>query len=454
MAHGIDLNAVNDQLRWSPYSRNREAREDVPWNDRFEYLEPQQDEESLLKSAIGSAEFQAQRLAAHYEGRLILQNENPGQDIPNPQYWSARAAFYMAEYERLEQEEYCRRSRSVTPGYTHPDFFGESELDRAKGHAENAALRLASHPEGKAFLDNEDHGEFSGDPEYWRQKEKEYHNRVLAIPKESALDRARRHAHTVRKKVASFSAGNALLETENHELAEPSVEFWRDMEQHYRTVHKRLQADFWDRWKGTIAGSKGSLLQLSSAAASTSNRRPVTRSCTWRGQEKEKRKITTTACCHDPLTTSSRMRRTRSQTRREHKEAYRLGSTVSTTATAKPHCLECSAGHGPASDSSTPISYKRKTKRLANRHARLPGRSIYLREAGRRLESSEGACAHLNFLQPCVPRTSWRCKRVAARQWQHLSTSDSAYHGIKPISQPLDPISSRLRSRGRPRWQQ
>ena len=59
MAHGIDLNAVNDQLRWSPYSRNREAREDVPWNDRFEYLKPQQDEESLLKSAIGSAEFQA-----------------------------------------------------------------------------------------------------------------------------------------------------------------------------------------------------------------------------------------------------------------------------------------------------------------------------------------------------------------------------------------------------------
>ena len=72
----------------------------------------------------------------------------------------------MAEYERLEQEEYYRRSRSVTPGYTYPDFFGESELDRAKGYAKNTALRLALYPKGKAFLDNEDYREFSGDPEY------------------------------------------------------------------------------------------------------------------------------------------------------------------------------------------------------------------------------------------------------------------------------------------------
>ncbi|KAL9010389.1 MAG: hypothetical protein Q9173_004674 [Seirophora scorigena] len=263
MALGIDLNAVNEQLRWNPHSRDREAGEDVTWNDRSECLERQQDQESLLKSAIGSAECQAQRLAAHYEGRLLLQNENPHQHILNPRYWSARAAFYMAEYERLEEEEYSRRSRSVTPGYTHPDFFGESELDRAKGHAENAAFRLASLPEGKAFLDTEDHGKFSGDPEYWRQKEKEYHNQYLTLPKESALDRARRHAHTVRKKVASFSAGKALLETENHELAEPSVEFWRGMKQYYQTVHERLQADFWNRWKRTIAVSKGLLLQLS-----------------------------------------------------------------------------------------------------------------------------------------------------------------------------------------------
>ncbi|KAI4086332.1 MAG: hypothetical protein LQ344_007637 [Seirophora lacunosa] len=235
MSHGIDLNAVNDQLRWNPCSRDREAAQDAIWNDRSACLERPQDQESLLKSARGSAEFYAQRLAAYHEGRLILQNENPGHNAPNPRYWFARAAFYMAEYERLQEEDYARRSRSVTPGYTHPDFFGESELDRAKGHAENAAVRLASLPEGKAFLDTEDHGEFSGDPGYWRQKEKEYHNQYLALPKESPLDRARRHAHTVRKKVASFSAGKALLERENHELAEPSVEFWRGMQQYYQT---------------------------------------------------------------------------------------------------------------------------------------------------------------------------------------------------------------------------
>ncbi|KAL8958021.1 MAG: hypothetical protein Q9193_004845, partial [Seirophora villosa] len=235
MSHGIDLNAVNDQLRWNPCSRDREAAQDAIWNDRSACLEQPQDPESLFKSARGSAEFYAQRLAAYHEGRLILQEENPGHNASNPRYWFARATFYMAEYERLQDEDYARRSRSATPGYTHPDFFGEGELARAKGHAENAAVRLASHPDGKAFLDTEDHGEFSGDPEYWRQKEKEYHNQYLALPKESALDRARRHAYTVRKKVASFSAGKALLERENHELAEPSVEFWRGMQQYYQT---------------------------------------------------------------------------------------------------------------------------------------------------------------------------------------------------------------------------
>ncbi|KAL9021281.1 MAG: hypothetical protein Q9185_001486 [Variospora sp. 1 TL-2023] len=228
MSHAIHLNAVNEQLQWNPHSRDREAVQNLLW-DRGS-LEPPQTQASLLSSAIHSVEFYARRLAKHPDGRLILTNENPGQGRLNPRYWFARAAFYKAEFERLEREDQERPSRSVTPGCVHPDFFGDSELDRAKGHAENAAFRLASLPEGKAFLDTEDHGAFAGDPDYWRQKEKEYHQKYSILPKESALDRARRHADTVRKKVANFPDGRALLQTANHEVAESNVEYWRSME--------------------------------------------------------------------------------------------------------------------------------------------------------------------------------------------------------------------------------
>ncbi|KAL9039833.1 MAG: hypothetical protein Q9214_004715, partial [Letrouitia sp. 1 TL-2023] len=197
MTRGIDLNHVNERLQLS------------------------------LSSTIDVAEFYAKQLAEYYEGRLILGSETPGQSITSPQYWSARAAFYREKHERLKEEDDKRRSRSVTPEYIHPDCFGESELAKAKGCAENAAFRLASLPEGKAFLDAEDHGESISDPNYWRRKEKEYYEKYHALPKESGVDRARRHAYTARKKLATFPTGKALLEAEDFKSTEPSIKFWQ-----------------------------------------------------------------------------------------------------------------------------------------------------------------------------------------------------------------------------------
>ncbi|KAL8651596.1 MAG: hypothetical protein Q9210_003162 [Variospora velana] len=442
MSHGIDLNVVNEQLRWNPHSQDREAVQHLFW-DRGS-LEPPQTQASLLSSAIHSAEFYARRLAEHPDGRLILTNENPGQGGLNPRYWSARAAFYKAEYERLEREDQERRSRSVTPGYVYPGSFGDSELDRAKGHAENAAFRLASLPEGKAFLDTEDHGAFAGDPDYWRQKEREYHEKYSTLPKESALDRARRHADTVRKKVANFPDGRALLQTANHEVAESNVEYWRSMEHHYHGIHKGLQEDFWIDWKRTTTGSKG-MFQLLSAPAPTSNRRPVTRSYARHEEEKEHPSMTKTASFHESCTTSTCIKPTPSQAWRGHRDAYRLRSTASMKAISKPQPSGRFVTHG-RHGLSTPNSYELRGNRLAEERADFPNR----------LRDFKGTVprATLNLLQPCVPRVSRRHKGVAARRAQCRSMRDSAYHGTKPIPQPFEPISSRLRCRERPRQHQ
>ncbi len=174
MTRHVNSNLVNEHLQWNPYPLDREARQEVLWNRRSASPTQPLEREQRLRYAKHWAEFYGQRLTEHHAGRVVLAAEDPGHNRMDPQYWLARADFYKAEYERLEEEDYNRASRSVTPEIYHPDMFGETELDQTEGYAENAAGRLATLPAGMALLDAEDHGESATDPEYWRRKEREY----------------------------------------------------------------------------------------------------------------------------------------------------------------------------------------------------------------------------------------------------------------------------------------
>ncbi|MCJ1429684.1 hypothetical protein MMC29_007599 [Sticta canariensis] len=76
------------------------------------------------------------------DARAILDGENPGQNAMDPQHRFARADFYQAEDQRLDEEEQRRPTGSITPGIFPPDFLGNTELDRARAIAENETVRL------------------------------------------------------------------------------------------------------------------------------------------------------------------------------------------------------------------------------------------------------------------------------------------------------------------------
>lgn len=264
----INLELVNEHLQWNPYPADREAVQDALWNKPSE--SPSQPQpKARLESATNCARFYARRLAEYHDGRVLLEDERPGQRAMDPQYWYARAAFYKIEADRLEEEDYNRSSRSVTPGFIHPDLFGATELEKAKGHAENAAFRLASISAGRKFLDAEKHG--ATDAEFWRSKEKVYNILYDIFPKESGLDRAQRHANINAKKLATFAEGEALLKVEDHGASASDPQYWERKEEYYQAQCDRLQQAFWDDWVNIHFGCGSPLAEESSPSESATN---------------------------------------------------------------------------------------------------------------------------------------------------------------------------------------
>lgn len=248
MSRAVDLDHVNKYLSWNPYPTDRESEREILWARGSE--SPRQDsQEHQFRSILNRAKLYAQRLAKHHEGRTILNAENPDQNVTDSHYWPLRTAYFKAECEKLEDQERNRPSRSVTPRFIFPGLFGNTQLDQAKGHAQNAAFRLASLPAGKALLETEDHSGFETDYEYWCGKEKFYEAQYESLPKESELERAKRHANTIGKKLATFARGKELLYAEDDRFSISDLEYWQRKEENYRTEHDRLQQDFWNEWQ-------------------------------------------------------------------------------------------------------------------------------------------------------------------------------------------------------------
>ncbi|MCJ1463082.1 hypothetical protein MMC07_001687 [Pseudocyphellaria aurata] len=269
----VDLEAANEHLRWNPYPREFGSQTIPPespvlspeterkrWEklranhlrrSHSEELVLQQWREEQLRRTRRMVEHYAEQLTRYHEGRVIVNDEKPGRSGLELQYWSARLKFYKAELQRLDEEDEKRSSRSVTPGEYPSEFFGETELDHARLHAENAARRLGSLPAGRSLLNAEDHLEEDEKSamslEYWRSKEKLYKAKYAALPKESALDRAMRHANTKAKKLSTFPPGKELLEAENHGASAADIEYWRGRQRYYNAEYIRLRTEFWDR---------------------------------------------------------------------------------------------------------------------------------------------------------------------------------------------------------------
>ena len=469
MTQHANLNLANEHLQWNPHPLDREARQEVLWNRRSESPNQPSEEHHLFQSAMYWAEFYAQRLTEYYEGRIILFAEAPGRNALDPRYWLARARFYKVEYERLKEEDYNRASRSVTPAFYQPESLDETELDCAKRYARSAAENLARFPAGKAFLDAEDHGESATDPEYWRRKEREYNTAYSALPKESALERAKRHAHTNLKKLATFPAGKRLLEAEDHGASAEDPEYWRRRERYYWNEHERLRQEFWDHWKPiqfdrspTHEPSSYSITPETSVASAPKTRLrrssrakqcPTTTSIRSIGKTTQynkeiNRTQMTIASNLNSCSGTLKMKGARSRERRKRKDVYRRQGAQVVATKPKPlsseHPLPRSLPYGLA----TPSSGGSRSGRLA----RSIGLTAVTYPAGARSKSypqSPNA-----FRTPTLPkqpkaRVGEHSGRKATTRLKRLRDRDSTYHGSRSASQPVDPISSRLRSSGR-----
>lgn len=171
-------------------------------------------------------------------------------------YWTLKKTLSFGLREELitvssttSSDQEKRKWRDPTPEVYYPSPW-ETELDRAKGSAQNAAQLLARYPTGKSLLEAEGpEGSSATDPEYWRSKEKLYKACYKAEYQETELERAKRRSDDVARDLATFPAGKALLDAEDQRDAATDPEHWRSKERFYKAEKERLTQEFWDHWK-------------------------------------------------------------------------------------------------------------------------------------------------------------------------------------------------------------
>ena len=195
----------------------------------------------------------------------------PEEYAHEPRFWWERAEYYRLEHEKLDEEDLHRASRSVTPQFAYPPIWpGNTELDHAKCSAGNIARQLADFPAGKALLEAEfhgsstkdgdpwwawenfqkppsetkDHGDFTADPNYWWNKKKLYGDLLYAERVRTKLQRVKRSADRTARDLATFPAGKALLEAEDHGDSVGDPEYWLGKKKYYEAKYDELKEEF------------------------------------------------------------------------------------------------------------------------------------------------------------------------------------------------------------------
>ena len=166
----------------------------------------------------------------------------------DPNYWLDQKEWHKEDHDVTSLNiEYYYNSRSITPEICPPHHLGITEAKAAKDRARKAVGDLARLPAIKALLEGKNHGEDRTDPEYWRNREIIYKTAMAIIPPKSDLERARRHAYIYRKKLATFPEGRALLRNEDHGDLAADPKYWKEKKKYYYFEYMRLVKSFWDR---------------------------------------------------------------------------------------------------------------------------------------------------------------------------------------------------------------
>ena len=294
-SHFADLKHVNRRLEWNPHPLDRGEAMQERWWDWMDRRDSDTESESgwrykrehALEKAKKSAERYARPLANYHGGRIILDAEDPGEHASDYSFWFARVEYYRLEHEKLKEEDYHRASRSVIPGVAYPDLPWYTELDRAKCEAGNVARMLADFPTGKALLEAEDHGNLTKDgdywwslenfqkpapevedhgdsitdPDYWRSKKKLYSSQLDVEFERTKLECAKRSADLRARDLATFPAGKALVEAEDHGDSATDLEYWWSKKNYFEAEYKKLKQEFWERWKRTHLEGGETLLE-------------------------------------------------------------------------------------------------------------------------------------------------------------------------------------------------
>lgn len=278
----VNLDEVNRRLEWNPLPIDYQFRFDnlpclpspSPIADLSALQNKPYNQNKRFSNALQRARTNANHLTAFEEGRTIIENE-PSPDQWRQQscyydnkFWNARADYYLAECIRLTKV--IESSQTLTPYCVHPRFFGPSELDQAKGHAQNAANILDTIPAGKAYLREESHEECTDEPQYWKDKEKLYKELYQSLSEEWRTTRAKQRVISKAERLAAFPEGRELLKGEDYSAQPHDAQFWEQKETLYRIAHERLRKKFWSRQRlkyGRACATPEDPLPLSRVAA-------------------------------------------------------------------------------------------------------------------------------------------------------------------------------------------
>ncbi len=417
-SHFADLKHVNRRLEWNPHPLDRGEAMQERWWDWMDRRDSDTVSESgwrykrehALEKAKKCAERYARPLANYHGGRIILDAEDPGEHASDHSFWWARAEYYRLEHEKLEEEDYHRASRSVTPGVANPDVPWNTELDRAKCEAGNVARMLADFPAGKALLEAEDHGNSTKDgdywwrlekfqepsseaenhgdsitdPAYWRNKKKLYSAQLKVELERTKLERAKRSADSRARDLATFPAGKALLEAEDHEDSATDPRYWWNKKKYYEAEYKKLKQEFWERWKSThleggetplesLEGGESPPEALNPSRPKTRARKSsapierrsarVTRSTTQRGKGTDRPLSEAIASSPNSDAGINNTKDARSTERRQSKNKYRRQRTEVVERTPPSLPPACSVAQTPYNGYATPRSDESRTRR-------------------------------------------------------------------------------------------
>ena len=448
--------------------------------------------EHALEDAKKCAERYAQLLARYHGGRIILDAEDPGEHASDYSFWFARAEYYRLEHEKLQEDDYHRASRSVTPGVAYPGVPWYTELDRAKCEAGNVARMLADFPAGKALLEAEDHGNLTKDgdywwslenfqkppsevvdhgdsitdPDYWWSKEKLYTAQLDAEWERTKLERAKRSADSRARDLATFPAGKALLDAEDHGDCATDPEYWWNKKEYYEAEYDKLQEEFWERWKRThLDGGETrveSLERGESPPEALNTSRPKTRARKLSAPI-ERRSARTTrsttqrgkgAIASSPNLNAgiNKTKDARSSERRQSKNKYRRQHTQVVERKLRSPSQACSVAPRPYNGYATPRSDESRTRRSTIKELCKGSTQQRCHKVTYKVSDGERKKSYSQSQNPYVTPSSpdfftvrarqRRKRKDVARQKRHLD-GDRTYLRSSAVSQP---ISSRLRS--------